>query len=193
MTQQFVEQVVFIIAATMTNVFLIISVYKLFDLATDNFLKSIAIFCILCVPFMFWPYAWGGKSIIFSFFISGLGTVRVSILAMQRKQLGAIVVLIGQLISLSFFICAGILIFYENISFSAFTVIQVLLTLAFLCPPVFISILLAREFAQNNISLKQQFDEVEKLSQRTIAQEKNKKSRLLQHNPLKQVRERQPH
>ena len=192
-TQQFNAQIVFVIAATVNNIFLIISVYKLLNQPTDIYLKSIIVFCILCVPFMFWPYEWSGKSILLSFIIAGLGTVRLSILAIKRKQPGATIVLTGQLISiLSFIIFAIINNSDAKLTPSGFIIFQTSFNLAFLCPAVFISILLGREFAQTYISLKQQFDEVEKLSRKTIAQEKEKQQILAAQNITldKQVQER---
>ena len=183
MTQVFIGQVVFIIAAAISSIFLIIAIYKLFNRSTDIFFKSIIILCVLAAFFMFLPYEWSSYSIGFTFFISGLGTMRVCILAMRRKQPGAIVVLVGQLISLLFFIAYTVAV-YESTSYSNSNLSLLILSAAFLCPPLFISILLAKEFAQTNISLHKQLEQVEELSLKTIVQEKEKQQILAEQNEM---------
>ena len=183
MTQVFIGQVVFIIAAAISSIFLIIAVYKLFNRSTDIFFKSIIILCVLATLVMFLPYEWSSYSLGFAFFISGLGTMRVCILAMRRKQPGAIVVLVGQLISLLFFITDTVAV-YESTSFSNSNLSLLIISVAFLCPPIFISILLAKEFAQTNISLHKQLEQVEKLSLKTIVQEKEKQQILAEQNEM---------
>ena len=96
--------------------------------------------------------------------------------------------------SLLFFILAIVLLAISDNkhSFSYYLIGQICYALSFLCPPAFISILLAREFAQNNITLKNRLDEVELLSKRTIAQEMEKQEMLATQNTTleQQVQER---
>ncbi len=49
--QQLVLQVVYVISDMVNNIFLIISVYKLLNHATDIFLKSVIVCCIVCALF----------------------------------------------------------------------------------------------------------------------------------------------
>ncbi len=112
---------------------------------------------------------------------------------MRRKQPGAKIVLAGQLISFLFFsIFFVTLTLNPDRSSSPSFISLISIVICYLCPPVFISILLAKEFAQNNILLKKQLDEVEKLSRKTIAQEKEKQEILATQNIIldKQVQER---
>ena len=194
MTMQYLADLLFAIAALTADILIILSIYKLFDLPVDNYLRSVVIICGLGVPFYLVSYEYGGSGILIGFILSCFGAIRAAILAMRRKKTGGAEVLWGEIFSLLFFILAIVSLSISDTkhSFSYYLAGQICYALAFLCPPAFISILLAREFAQNNITLKNRLIEVESLSKRTIAQEMEKQEILARQNITleQQVQER---
>ena len=85
MTMQFLSDFLFVIAAITADILIILSIYKLFDLTVDNYLRSIIIICLLSVPFYMMSYEYGGSGILIGFILSCFGAIRAGILAMRRK------------------------------------------------------------------------------------------------------------
>lgn len=175
----------FLLAVTVGNIFLLISINKLFNRHAGVLVKTVILICILTIPFYFWQYEWGWIAVYFSFVLVAISTIWISIVAIKKDKIGAKVVLIGQTIALLFFLIftyATISNIQSNLSFFGSILYQITFTIAFLCSPVFISFLLAKEFAETNKSLKYQLETVEKLSQKTIAQEQEKQQILATEN-----------
>jgi two-component system, NtrC family, sensor kinase len=183
----FVMQIAFILSVAVSEIFLVLSIYKLFGQKKDIYFKCTCMLCLLSVASTFWFYAWGWIVIYFNLILGALVTIRVSVVGIQSKQRGATVVLGAQIIFLLLFFLFTLHVvnnvpLQENLLFLTTTGYQVTATIALLCPPLFISILLATEFGQMNRSLKQQLIEVEKLSKKTIAQEQEKQHILATQN-----------
>ena len=183
----FIIGTLFTTSVAVSETFLVLSIYTLFNLRRDIYFRIICWLCILSIPMTFLFYSWGWTCIYFSVILGGIATTRVSILAIRQRERGAVNVLIIQL-----FILVLVTIFtiylivaapmQENLMFFNSAMYQVCPAVAFLCQPIFISYLLATEFGQLHHFLKKQLIEVEKLSQKTIAQEQEKQLLLTSQN-----------
>jgi signal transduction histidine kinase len=148
-------------------------------------------FLLVTIPLHFWPYHYGW---IFHmnllFYAILIECVRVSILAVRRKQKGAFILAVGALgfiinwsaFDIAFIFDAPLPSFYYTFTFS----------FGILSLPIATSVFLALEFAFTNRSLEAKVIEVQQLSDKTIAQEKEKQQILSSQNETleKQVTER---
>jgi hypothetical protein len=179
--------VVFYIAAAASEIFLVQSIYKLFNQPRDIFFWLVCVLCIVSVAAALLLYASGWKLIFLTIIFDGVAIMRVCQLAAQQKVRGARTAVVIQAFSTLLFIVLTIHVLtnipmQENMVFFNSLVYQLPATIAFLCPPVFISYLLATDFGQLHQSLTRQLVEVEKLSAKTLAQEQEKQLLLASQN-----------
>ncbi|HVS94390.1 MAG TPA: 7TM diverse intracellular signaling domain-containing protein, partial [Mucilaginibacter sp.] len=108
-----------------------------------------------------------------------LSIIGISIKAIREKKTGAALFLAGIVVSLVFFTLFS---FGDAILSQPFLAVSFEVALAFITPAIILSILLAREFAQNLVSLRQKLAEVESLSAQNIQQEVEKQQILARQN-----------
>ena len=104
--------------------------------------------------------------------VSYLSIIIISAKALRQKKTGAVLFLAGIIVSFIFF-----LLFNLSGPATPFLMRCIEVALAFLTPAVILSILLAREFAQNVFSLRQKLAEVQTLSTANLLQEAEKQQK----------------
>jgi signal transduction histidine kinase len=124
-----------------------------------------------------------------------LEIIRIAFKALKLKKKGAWIICAGGICFLVFYLSfqLGVAFNYIGISISVnYTLGDLLFNIAALTIPIAISIYLGLDFAFTNYALKQKLIEVEKLSEKTIIQEKEKQQILATQNETleKQVTER---
>ncbi|MDB4904495.1 MAG: zraS 4 [Mucilaginibacter sp.] len=187
-------QIFFYLAAPFAFIFYLTMVYELFNMPKKLLYKLLVALCILIIPFEFLGQLGSTEVVLGSCgIVVYLEITRISIIALRRKLHGAILFFCGHLIGFfCFFAFNYITVFNVNVSFD---ILVITVDLAFLSPALFLSILLAREFAQNNISLKLKLEEVQRLSEKNLAQELEKQqllasqNELLEHQVIERTRE----
>jgi signal transduction histidine kinase len=145
------------------------------------------LFCMLLIfPTAWWPYDWGWLTCYVYALLIILDALRVSLKGLKKNILGSRIIFIGWvafLVSFGF----SILITYGIIKPSALGqhykyIEDLTYNAGFLFLWIPFSIILALEFAKTNKSLTQQLQEVKRLSQKTIEQEKEKQQILSMQN-----------
>lgn len=108
-----------------------------------------------------------------------LTIIGVSAKAIREKKTGATLFLAGIVVSLIFFVLFS---FGSAVLSQPYLLVCFEVALAFITPAIVLSILLAREFAHNIISLRLRLAEVESLSERSLQQELEKQQILARQN-----------
>ncbi|MBS1504554.1 MAG: hypothetical protein JST32_21010, partial [Bacteroidetes bacterium] len=108
-----------------------------------------------------------------------LTIIGISIKAIREKKSGAILFLAGIVLSLVFF---ALFSFGGAVLSQPYLLVCFEVALAFITPAIVLSILLAREFAQNIVSLRLKLAEVESLSAQNLRQEVEKQQILARQN-----------
>jgi two-component system NtrC family sensor kinase len=174
---------IFWIAAPSVDLLLLIIVYNIFDQQRALWFKMLVVLCVAIVPVEFLSNY--GASAIYLLAPSGtlvyLEITRIAIIAYRKRKKGSKIFLWGQSIALLFF-CG--LSYSPYILQVPYLIQLVQLDIAFLTPAVVISFLLAREFAEKNISLQYQLIQVEELSKKTLSQEQEKQTLLASQNEM---------
>ncbi len=163
---------IFYISAPIASGFLLLTVYDICKRPRRFLFWLLILFLAVTIPVQFWRN-YGPREIMLN--LSGvlvhIEIIRVSVIALKRKQPGAVLFLFGQSIALIFF-CSFSYIDYFYQQPVIYSLVEV--DLAFLTPAIVISLLLAHEFALSHISLKQQLVAVKNLSEKNRAQELEK-------------------
>ncbi|MDB5131258.1 MAG: hypothetical protein JWR02_1007 [Mucilaginibacter sp.] len=174
--------VVFNIAAPLDFIFFMAMAYAFF-----GYVRSVYFNCLSALSFVVIIIQFIGDNAqdehILAIFaiVCYLEIIRISVKAMREKKSGAGLFLTGIMIALLFFISFNI---------ANFTLLQPYLlicfevALAFLTPAIILSILLAREFAQNLIFLRSKLVEIQTLSARNLQQEIEKQQILSKQNEI---------
>jgi two-component system NtrC family sensor kinase len=174
--------VIFFISAPLGQIFFLVTVYNLFNQPKKLWFKLLLLLCVLIIPLEFFRDYGTDNRFLDSFgILIYIEVIRVSIIAWRRKQPDALLFLLGQSIALFFFFLFSPISFFRD---QPGVFISIEVDIAFLTPAVVISILLAREFAHSNFALKQQLAEVEKLSEKSLAQELEKQQLLASQNEM---------
>lgn len=169
---------------------LLSAIYILLGFKRDwVYYAALAVF-ILSIGVYFWQYQWGWRvgtdlmSMLVQFAI-----IRIVIRAVRQKKKGAWLLAVGAVLFLLTFavFIAGPLLFPANL-----VLINVLFVVAVLCIPLATSLYLGLEFGFVSVSLQEKLNEVSLLSEKNIAQEKEKQQLLTSQNETleMQVKER---
>jgi len=110
-----------------------------------------------------------------------IAIIALSVKALRDKKEGAAMFLTGIIIAACFFVLFSINGF---INFESVLLISFEVAFAFLPPAIILSVLLAREFAHNLVSLRQKLEQVETLSARSLQQEVEKQQILSKQNEM---------
>jgi two-component system NtrC family sensor kinase len=170
-------------------VFMVTAIYYFLEQKRSIWYFTLMIFDILCIIAVALPGYWGWNIVMVLLTnLINLEITRISFIAVKKKKRGAWIMATG---CLCYLVIWGVFIFAEHPGqISTFNLIT--FYTAFLCIPVSASVYLGVDFAFTNRLLQQKLIEVENLSQRTIAQEKEKQQILADQNETleKQVTER---
>jgi signal transduction histidine kinase len=179
--------------AIINSIFYLKALYQLFNLKKGFFFWVLSIGLILLFPLSFWPfYKEAGVLFQVFFVLFSLESIRITILAIRGKKRGARILAGG---AISFFVFVSL---FEAMAFGYlppgpnWIIGHWCFSLAVLSFPISISLFLALEFAFTSHSLETKLIEVQKLSEKTLAQEKEKQQILAVQNETldQQVSER---
>ena len=181
---------VFNVAAPLDFIFLMLMTFAFFGYPKSRWFMVLAALGLPVIVLQFIGDNFANEIVLaiynLLFYIS---IITVSVKAIRDKKEGAAMFLTSIIIAASFFVLFNISGF---IDFQSVLVISFEVALAFLPPAIILSILLAREFAQNIVSLRLRLVEVESLSARSLLQEQENQQILANQNVLleTQVNER---
>ncbi|TAF80463.1 MAG: histidine kinase [Runella slithyformis] len=190
---EFVQTVAFPVA----YVFLILAIYEIYNQPRSALFWLLVGFAILMTTLLFTPYSLGSTwAELITELLMTAEVIRVTALALRKKQPGARLIMTGMLFSLLLF-----LVFYgdfllQNAGFAPFidNWIDTLAAyqIAILCVPLSISLYLAINFSKTNQQLIEQLQENNALNQKNLLQEQERQHFLTAQNELleKQVKER---
>jgi two-component system NtrC family sensor kinase len=171
---------IFNIAAPLDFVFMMMMTFAFFDYHRDRWFKVLLVLGLPVIIIQFFGDNAKDEYILAIYnVLCYVEMIRISVKALKQKKTGARLFLTGIVISSVFFILFNI---PDFIALQPFLLVCFELAFAFLIPAIFLSILLAGEFAQNLISLRQKLAEVESLSAQTLQQEIEKQHILAQQN-----------
>jgi signal transduction histidine kinase len=177
------------------NLFLLTAIHYLLKQKKDIFYWSLVIYAIISLFLNAGPYRWGWLAGgVLTQNLIHFNILRISLLALRRKKRGTLIIVAGAILySMSFviFLAQDKLVnadFFLSIS----TVSIVLFNIVTLSMPMAASIYLGLEFGFVNDSLKQKLKEVNDLSEKNLAQEREKQQFLATQNETleRQVGER---
>jgi signal transduction histidine kinase len=173
-------------------VFLVRAIYEIYQQKTGVLYRIIVAFGVLVVLLLFTPYSLGSTLVeLGTELLMTAEVIRVTALALRRKQPGARLIMIGMGISLIMFT-----LFYTQLLLGYYTTEESWSIFTYqagvLCVPMSISLYLAINFSVTNRDLIEKLRENNALTQRNLAQEQEKQHLLAVQNELleSQVRER---
>lgn len=175
-----VMQIVFNIAAPLDFIFLMLMTLAFFGYPKNGWFKALAALGLpVCVMQFVGSNATDEVLLAIYNILFYIYIIAVSVKALKDKKEGAALFLAGITISLVFFMLFNI---NDFIGLQSILVISFEVAFAFLPPAIILSILLAREFAQNLVSLRLKLAEVESLSALNLRQEMEKQHLLTRQN-----------
>ena len=176
------------------NLLLLTALSRLLQQKRDIFYWGLIFFVGVSIFLNAGPYRWGWiLGGILAQNLIQMNIVRIAFLAFRRKRKGALIIVAGAacyVILFALFLSQGItnLDFFLTIT----TLDTILFNLSLLSIPMAASIYLGLEFAFVNRSLQQKLKEVNELSEKSLAQEREKQEMLTSQNVVleSQVQER---
>jgi sensor histidine kinase YesM len=161
--------------------------YSIFHQLTSRVFYLIVIHALLIVPALLIFYEWGYWLATFFTPVVIMEFLRVSLNGWRQYRAGALILVITAILCLLFIIGTIVLLFIGDGELALYCY-----SLVFILPPIGLSLFFAGEFARTGLALQSRLAEVEQLSEKTIAQEKEKQQILSSQNITleAQVRER---
>ena len=168
------------------NLLLLSSLYNLLEQRRDTYFWVFICLSVLSVALNIWPYDIGWKmgGALMELLV-GAGVVRIAYRAMKEQKRGARIILAGVIFYFLFFAIFFCWLFFlpKEYFLNSLPFLRIILyVLSFLGIPVATSIFLGLDFAFANRSLQAKLLEVEALSAKSIAQEKDKQEILAAQN-----------
>lgn len=192
LSSYFLAELVQTISFPVAYIFLVRAIYEIYHQKTGILYWFIVAFGVLVVLLLFTPYSLGSTlAELGTEFLMTAEVIRVTALALRRRQPGARLIMIGMGISLIMFT-----IFYAQLILGQYDPEEVAGIFAYqaavLCVPMSISLYLAINFSITNRDLIDKLQENNALTQRNLAQELEKQHLLAVQNELleSQVKER---
>lgn len=192
LSSYFLAELIQTISFPVAYIFLVRAIYEIYHQKTGILYWFIVAFGILVVLLLFTPYSLGSTlAELGTEFLMTAEVIRVTALALRRRQPGARLIMIGMGISLIMFT-----IFYAQLILGQYDPEEVAGIFAYqaavLCVPMSISLYLAINFSITNRDLIDKLQENNALTQRNLAQELEKQHLLAVQNELleSQVKER---
>ncbi|MEO6720217.1 MAG: hypothetical protein ABIN67_07610, partial [Ferruginibacter sp.] len=169
------------------SIFLLTGVFVLYKEPKTKFYYFLTGYAVVSVPVILFFPEWGGLLAILFFPLTCVEFLRLSYRAAGRRIPGAWILFFSILLTLLAEV--GLIWALVNANFDLGVV---LITAAFVTPSVGLSLILAGDFAYTSSALQSRLVEVEQLSQKNIAQEKEKQELLTVQNETleRQVTER---
>ncbi|MFI5161163.1 MAG: ATP-binding protein [Sphingobacteriales bacterium] len=172
----------FNIAAPLDFVFLLMMTYVFFGYKRGRWFMIITAFSLPVMVAQFIADNAANEAVLAIYnVVIYLTIIAISIKAIREKKTGAMLFLAGIVVSLIFF---ALFSFGGLVLSQPFLALCFEVALAFITPAIILSILLAREFAHNLVSLRQKLTEVESLSARNLQQEMEKQLILARQNEV---------
>jgi signal transduction histidine kinase len=173
-------------------VFYLKALYQLLNLQKGFFFWILSSGLILIFPLSFWLYNQAGLLFSLSTILISLESIRVTVLAVRRKKRGAKILAWGSISYFVFFSLFVAMAFGYLPAGPNWIIGHWCINIAVLSFPISISLFLALEFAFTSRSLETKLLEVQQLSEKTFAQEKEKQQILAAQNETleQQVKER---
>lgn len=188
----FLAELIQTISFPVAYIFLVRAIYEIYHQKTGVLYWLIVAFGVVVVILLFTPYSLGSTlAELGTEFLMTTEVIRVTALALRRRQPGARLIMIGMGISLIMFT-----IFYAQLVLGHYDAEEVAGIFAYqaavLCVPMSISLYLAINFSIINRDLINKLQENNALTQRNLAQELEKQHLLAVQNELleSQVKER---
>jgi two-component system NtrC family sensor kinase len=173
---------IFNFAAPADFVFFIMMTYAFFGYPRGHWFVILTVLCVPVVIIQFIGDNVKNEHVLAVYnVLCYIEVMRVSVKAFRQRKPGAGLLLAGIILALIFFILFNL---DDFIHLQPFLLISFEVALAFLTPAIILSILLAREFAQNLVSLRQKLAEVQNLSARSLEQEAEKQQLLARQNEM---------
>jgi len=175
-----IQLAMFNVAAPLDFIFLLMMTYSFFGYKRGPWFVFVTALSLLVMILQFIADNAANEQVLaIGNMIIYLTIILISVKAIREKKPGAALFLAGIVVSLVFFalFSFGSAVLSQPYLFVCFEV-----ALAFITPAIILSILLAREFAQNIVSLRLKLAEVESLSARSLEQEKEKQQLLARQN-----------
>lgn len=192
LSSYFLAELIQTISFPIAYIFLVRAIYEIYHQKTGILYWIIVAFGVLVVVLLFTPYSLGSTlAELGTEFLMTAEVIRVTALALRRRQPGARLIMIGMGISLIMFT-----IFYAQLVLGHYDAEEVAGIFAYqaavLCVPMSISLYLAINFSITNRDLIDKLQENNALTQRNLAQELEKQHLLAVQNELleSQVKER---
>lgn len=174
------DRLVFNIAAPLDFVFLMMMTYSFFGYKRGRWFIMMVVLSVLVIILQFIADNAANEQVLaIGNTIIYLTIIGISVKALREKKTGAALFLGGIVVSLLFF---ALFSFGDVILPQPLLAVSFEIALAFITPAIILSILLAREFAQNIASLRLKLAEVESLSARSLQQEQEKQQILARQN-----------
>jgi len=174
------DNAIFNIAAPLDLVFLMLMTFEFFGYRRSRWFITLAVLSVPVIIVQFIANNAENERVLGIYnMLCYIEIISVTVKALGQKKEGAALFLTGIVIAAIFFLLFNI---NDFISFQSFLLISFEVALAFLPPSIILSILLAREFAHNLVSLRQKLTEVESLSARNLQQEMEKQYLLTRQN-----------
>ncbi|MEZ4900351.1 MAG: ATP-binding protein [Spirosomataceae bacterium] len=192
LSQYFIAELIQTISFPIAYIFLVRAIYEIYHQKIGMLYWLIVAFGTLVVFSLFTPYSLGSTLVELGVeFLMTAEVIRVTTLALHRRQPGARLIMIGMGLSLIMFT-----IFYLQLLLKHFNPEEssgiFAYQVAILCVPMSISLYLAINFSVTNRDLIDKLQENNALTQRNLAQEQEKQQLLSAQNELleRQVKER---
>jgi hypothetical protein len=152
----------------------------------------IVLYALVIVPAHFLFYDLGYLFAIFLTPVVFTEMLRLSLKAFHRHRAGALILVVMDILCLLLMIAKISFSFMTRFGFTSAELSYFSYDLAFVLPPICLSLFFAGEFARTGRALQLRVVEVEQLSEKTIAQEKEKQQLLASQNETleEQIKER---
>ena len=196
LSDYFLAELVQTAAFPIAYLFLVRAIYEIYEQPTGVLYWLIVFFGLFVVASLFTPYSLGSLwAEIGTELLMTAEVIRVTALALRRKQAGAHLIMMGMILSLcmfSLFYSDFVLEYYGFKPFVQQIFGGLTYQLAVICVPLSISLYLALNFSKTNKQLIEKLQEINALNQRNLSQEQEKQQMLATQNETleKQVQER---
>ncbi|HVV54884.1 MAG TPA: ATP-binding protein [Mucilaginibacter sp.] len=178
----FFDLAIFNVAAPLDFVFLMMMTYAFFGYKRGRWFMVLSALSLPVIIIQFIADNAANEHVLAIYnVVIYLTIIAVSAKAIREKKAGSVFFLAGIIVSLIFFTLFS---FGDYIIAQPYLLVSFEVALAFITPAIILSVLLAREFAQNLISLRLRLAEVEVLSAQNLQQEAEKQQILSKQNEI---------
>ena len=197
LSEYFMAEIAQTLAFPVAYIFLLRAIYEIYHQPKGLLFWLLILFAVSVAGLLFTPYSLGSVGVeLGTELLMTAEIIRITALALRKRQPGARLIMIGMLLSLTLFLVfyadylleyGGMEPFFKKV-IDSITIYQI----AILCVPLCISLHLAIDFSKTNRQLIQQLQENNALNQKNLLQEQEKQQILAAQNETleQQVKER---